>query len=96
MYTKRQVWKTMRKLVSSNNAELRRIYSSDVGFIMKEKYRNSPSLSKEMAIEKQYLINSGVKNIFRSIVDNFFSYDKEAKERYFEISQSGENWIFVF
>ena len=56
MYTKRQVWKTMRKLVSSNNAELRRIYSSDVGFIMKEKYRNSPSLSKEIALLKKLFL----------------------------------------
>jgi len=92
MYTQRQIWKVMRKLVSNNNSEIRSIFSSDVNSFMKEKYKNSPSLYKQRDIEKQLLINNGMRNIYRSIVDHYFSYDNEAKEIYFDLSNNGKSW----
>lgn len=90
-FTDRQVWKTLRGLVSSNNAQIRQIYSAAVYARMNVRYE-SVYPKEILDLKKQEVVGSSMKEISRRIADKYIGDDFVARDRYTQLSYMGKKW----
>lgn len=90
--TQRQVWNTLRSLVTENNNELRRVYSSAVA--ARFHARNSRCGTYEINTQaiKQRQIGEGLKVIYQKMGDKLIGDDFESKDYYHHLLNEGKNW----
>ncbi|MBQ9792884.1 MAG: hypothetical protein IJW32_04005 [Clostridia bacterium] len=90
--TQRQVWNTLRSLVTENNNELRRVYSSAVA--ARFHARNSRCGTYEINTQaiKQRQIGEGLKIIYQKMGDKLIGDDFASKDYYHQLLNEGKNW----
>ncbi|MBQ3214034.1 MAG: hypothetical protein IJB10_03430 [Clostridia bacterium] len=90
--TQRQIWKTLRSLVTENNNEIKRVYSSAVA--ARFYARNSRCATYEINTQaiKQKQIGEGLKIIYQKMGDKLIGDDFESKDYYHQLLNEGKNW----
>jgi len=90
--TQRQVWKTLRGLVSQNNNQIKKVFSGAVCAKINAKYYGYNVSFSSLESEKRATISTGLKSIYQSIGDNLTAHDYEAKDYYRDLLAQGKSW----
>lgn len=91
-FTQRQIWNTLRSLVTENNNEIKRIYSSAVAarFYARSSRCGTDYINTQAIKQRQ--ISEGLKVIYQKIGDKLIGDDFASKDYYHQLLNEGKNW----